>query len=120
MENWFKEKPAQYFSLVLLVSVLNFGVVFVVFSVVSLSATTFIYFRCYPAMSAKIFDMKDSASESLGAFAEPLLAKQVPSYPLLLSYPLLDKYIGTQLPTSRQAGTQLVTSRQTVYSATHF
>ena len=88
MENWLKEKPAQHFSLVLLVSVLNFVVVF---SVVSLSATTFIYFRCYPAMSAKIFDMKDSASESLGAFAEPLLAKQVPSYPLLLSYPLLDK-----------------------------
>ena len=45
LENWFKEKPAQYFSLVLLVSVLNFGVVFVVFSVVSMSATTFIVFQ---------------------------------------------------------------------------
>ena len=52
-----------------------------------------LYFRCYPAMSAKIFDMKDSASESLGAFAEPLLAKQVPSYPLLLSYPRLDRQV---------------------------
>jgi hypothetical protein len=29
-------------------------------------------------MSAKIFTMKDSETESLGAFAQPLLAKQVP------------------------------------------
>ncbi len=35
-------------------------------------------------MSAKIFTMKDSEMESLGAFAQPLLAKQVPEHPEIL------------------------------------